>query len=528
MTEKNHQKSLLTNSLYKQLVESALEAIVVVNPVGEIVLTNARLCELFGYSESELLGKKIEMLVPTDLRDKHKHQRDAYFKHSKPRSMGEGLELFGQHKDGTRFPIEVSLNPFENSGESLVVGLITDISKRVQAQEELRTSEERYRVLLHSASEGIVIVNDRGDIEVLNKRVGDLFQYSEDELVGQPIEILVPQASRSAHKKLRQNYMSQPAHRSMGRDLTLNGVRKDGSVFPIEVSLSPVKIRETTLIMAFIVDVTEKRRAEQMAELHRQQLIQADKMATLGTLVSGVAHEINNPNNYILLNANILQEVWKGLLPILEKHAQSDADFRLAGMPYSRAEQKIGRLIDATAEGSVRIQRIVESLKNFAKQDPGLLEEDVDMNDVVESAITITHNLIKRSSNKFTVSLSESLPTIRGNFQRLEQVVINLLANSCDALDDRSKALTVTTSEEENRVVLRIADEGNGIPDDVIEQVFDPFFTTKRTSGGTGLGLSICYNILAAHSGLLEIESTSPAGTTFKISLPVVAARVME
>lgn len=518
----------LPENIYKELVLSALEAIVVVDNKGSIILSNQKASELFGYGEKELHGEAVEKLIPDDLRKRHVTDRDSYLKKPSPREMGAGLKLFGQHKDGTKFPIEVSLNPLSGNGNQYVVALITDMRKQSEMLDELKTSEERYRVLLHSASEGIVIVDAEGKIAVVNRRAVKLFKYSESELVGQTIDILVPQASRGNHKSMREAYMRDPSQRRMGQDRILYGVRKDGSVFPIEVSLSPVKVQESVLVMAFIVDVTDKLAAAELAELHRQQLIQADKMATLGILVSGVAHEINNPNNYILLNAGILKDVWNDILPVLENHSKQNEDFRLAGMPYARAEQKIGRLIDATAEGAVRIQRIVESLKNFAKQDPGELSEEVDMNSVIEAAVTITNNLIRRKTNHFTQDLQPDLPKVLGNSQRLEQVIINLLTNACDAIDNREDALVLSTCLEESAVVIRITDSGSGIPDDVVEHIFDPFFTTKRNSGGTGLGLSICYNIIAAHSGLLQIEETSESGTTFKITLPIMSEEKKE
>jgi len=512
----------ISESIYKELVLSALEAIVVVDKAGKIVLSNRKASELFGYSNDALVGEAVEILIPIDLREKHNTARDSYLKAPSPREMGSGLKLYGLHKDGSKFPIEVSLNPLKEDDKEYVVALITDMRKQAEMLEELKTSEERYRVLLHSASEGIIIVDAKGKISVVNRRAIELFNYSEEELVGETIDILVPQASRGNHKTMREAYMRDPSQRIMGQDRILYGVRKDGSVFPIEVSLSPVKVQDSVLVMAFIVDVTDKQLAAELAELHRQQLIQADKMATLGILVSGVAHEINNPNNYILLNAGILKDVWKDLLPVLETHTHTNPDFRLAGMPYSRAEQKIGRLIDATAEGAVRIQRIVESLKNFARQDPGDITEEIDMNSVIESAVTITHNLIRRKTNHFRQELQPELPKVKGNSQRLEQVIINLLTNACDAIDDRDKALAISTVFEDPSVVVRISDEGSGISEEVVEHIFDPFFTTKRNSGGTGLGLSICYNIITAHAGLLQIEETSESGTTFKITLPAL------
>ena len=196
-------------------------------------------------------------------------------------------------------------------------------------------------------------------------------------------------------------------------------------------------------------EIDERRRAEALAKRQQQQLVQMDKMATLGILSSGVAHEINNPNNFILLNARIFSRVWHDLLPILETYCEQHGDFMLANMSYMQTHEKIDRLISGMAEGARRIQRIVQGLKDFARQDTGDLNQAVDINSVIESAILIMSNLIKRSTHRFSVEYGDRLPAIRGSFQQLEQVIINLVTNSCQALDDPEKGLTVSTAYDE-------------------------------------------------------------------------------
>ena len=390
------------------------------------------------------------------------------------------------------------------------------------ANNSMHDHADVYRALLESASEGVVLVDGSGKIIMVNRKTEEMFGYQRRELLDKGIELLVPEAARSMHHRHRDGYMKDPKPRSMaeGRDLTAR--RKDGSDFPIEVSLSPVTIKGERLVLSLVIDISDRIQAQKLTNIQQQQLIQADRMTTLGTLVTGVAHEINNPNNFIMLNAGILKEVWRDVGPILEAHYKEAGDFTMAGMPFSRAYQKIEKLISGTAEGAERIKRIVESLKNFARHDHGELNESVAINDLVESAVTITHNLIKRSTNNFTLNLAKDIPRFPGNCQQLEQVIINLITNSCQALTNTSDTLSIVTgwSAEQNLIIVKVIDSGSGISAANLKQIFDPFFTTKRTSGGTGLGLSISYTLVQNHNGKLEFESESGRGTIATVTIP--------
>jgi PAS domain S-box-containing protein len=271
-----------------------------------------------------------------------------------------------------------------------------------------------------------------------------------------------------------------------------------------------------------IFDITERKQAENLTQLQQQQLIQADKMATLGILVSGVAHEINNPNNFMLLNSNNLADVWQDVKPMLDKHYKKNGDFIIAGMPYSEMKDDIASLINGISEGAERIRKIVQSLKDFARQDAGGMGQLVKVNSIIESSTIILSNLIKKNTDNFNIDYDENLPDIKGNSQQIEQVIINLVGNACQALEDKGKSITITTAhrKKENEVLITVSDEGKGIPPEDLKHIMDPFFTTKRDSGGTGLGLSISYNIIKDHGGDLTIESEQGKGTKAIVTLP--------
>jgi len=245
-------------------------------------------------------------------------------------------------------------------------------------------------------------------------------------------------------------------------------------------------------------------------------------MATLGIMVSGVAHEINNPNNFILLNGKIVSRMWNDVLPILEDYYKREGEFKLAGMPYTRAYKKIGKLIEGIPEGARRIQQIVQTFKDFARKDTGELNQQVSINNVLKSAVIIINNLIKKSTDSFHISYGNNIPMFIGNSQQIEQVIINLITNSCQALPNKECKINVNTfyRPESQIIILNVQDEGNGIPEQYIKYIFDPFFTSKRDSGGTGLGLSIAYKIVRNQGGLLSVKSTPGEGTTATVELP--------
>lgn len=272
-------------------------------------------------------------------------------------------------------------------------------------------------------------------------------------------------------------------------------------------------------------EAAERKRALEELKLHQDKLIQADKMASLGILVAGVAHEINNPNGLILLNMPILKEVYRDAAEVLEERFHGQGDFTLGGLPYSRMRNEVPHLLDEMQDGANRIKRIVEELKDFARQDTAAAVEAVDLNAVAQAAVRLVDAALRASTTRFTARYAANLPPILGNAQRIEQVVINLLLNACQALPDMERGISLTTACDQGAgtVTLTVADEGLGIAPEHIPHLTDPFFTTKRESGGTGLGLSVSAAIVKEHNGVLTFESKPGSGTTVSLTLPVSA-----
>jgi len=269
-------------------------------------------------------------------------------------------------------------------------------------------------------------------------------------------------------------------------------------------------------------EIAERRQTEEELRLHQQQLIQADKMAALGVLVSGVAHEINNPTGLILLEATTLKRVFGDSTKVLDGYYRDNGDFLCGGLPYSRMREEIPRSLDKVQEAGKRISRIVNDLKDFARQGSSACNEPVVLNVVAQAAVRLVEPSIRKATTRFSAIYGDHLPCFRGNAQRIEQVLVNLILNACQSLPDTTRAIELHTWSDSARgtVVLCLRDEGSGISPEDLPRLTDPFFTTKRESGGTGLGLSVSAGIVKEHNGTLEFDSTSGSGTTVTLTLP--------
>lgn len=396
--------------------------------------------------------------------------------------------------------------------------------RQAEAEADLRQSEDKFRNLTASAQDAIAMMDHRGNISYWNEAATELFGYAAAEAMGKPIHALIsPRLSESSQKE---SAAQKPVSDGPIREtIELLAQRRDGIEVPIELSLSEARIKDQWHSIWIIRDITERKRAEDETKLQQQQLIQADKMISLGVLISGVAHEINNPNSIGMLNTAMLHRAWTSAKPILDAYHRENGDFLMAGIEYSEMREQIPRLFLELEDSSRRIKNIVQDLKDYARQDTTRHMEEVDVNAVVLAAIRLNHNKIKNATNHFSTELAQNLPAIRGNRQRLEQVVINLIQNSCEALTAPVQAITVSTQHDSMRreVVIVVHDQGAGIPAALLNQITDPFFTTKRSYGGTGLGLSVSAGIVKEHCGNLRFFSSPEEGTSAIVSFPVFA-----
>lgn len=394
--------------------------------------------------------------------------------------------------------------------------------ERERAKKEEIRAKEMLRAVLTDIDEGYYELDLKGNLTFFNPTLSKRLGYSEQELTGMNSkQLMTEEMLKRVNITFREVY--QTGKPSFGSDWEV--LTKDGETryFEASVSLLCNSKGEPVGYRCIGRDITDRKDAEEAERIHQQQLYHAGKMVALGTLVSGVAHEINNPNNFIMLNAPVLKEALDGMLPILDEYYRENGDFSLAGMEYSTIREKLPLLLSGIENGSSRIKQIVQDLKNFVKKDSTGLDNDVDLNRVVKSALSLISNMIQKSTKRFSVRYESDLPYIKGNFQRLEQIVINLVQNACQALPDSEKAIRLATcfDRERDQVTLVVEDEGIGISKENLERITDSFFTTKQDSGGLGLGLSISRRIIEEHNGKMTFQSREGKGTRVEVSLPV-------
>ena len=524
---KQAQKALRrSETRYRTLFGESRDTVYMNTREGKILDINQAGVDLLGYTRDELIGMNVRKLYV------HPEDRSVFQREIELKGSVRDYKLKFRRKDGAQIDCLVTSTVRRTVNGTIVgyQGIIRDITEQMKAEKALHESEQRFRQLAENLREVFWLSSlDGSQIYFINPAYEDIWGRSRESLVAQPESWL-----DAVHPEDREEVLANFEKQSRGEfvEYEYRIVRPDGEIRWIEAHVFPVRNEEGKIYRCAgsAQEITKRKRAEELAESQQQQLIQADKMASLGILVSGVAHEINNPNNFIMLNGEILSMAWQNVMPILQKYYKENGDFLLAGMPYTRSHEKIGQLISGISEGATRIGKIVEALGGFARQDAGDLNQQVDPNAVVESAMVIVNNLIKKSTHHPSVELGENLPKIRGNPQQLEQVIINLITNSCQALESPQKSLFVSTSynKTSDLITIRVRDEGEGIPPENLNHIIEPFFTTKRDTGGTGLGLSVSYNIVKNHGGHLHFTSRFGRGTTATVMLPVSSRMMLD
>jgi PAS domain S-box-containing protein len=523
VSERQHAEDALRASErnYREIYNATNEAIFIHDAsTGVILDVNQTMCEMFGYTREEA-----SHLTVGDFSSGESSYSDESAREWVTRAFNEGPQLFewrAKRKNGELFWDETNLKRATIGGKDCILAVVRDITERKRSEMALSESERRYRFLFDCSPAGSVIIGPDGILVDINKSFEQSLGFTRDEIIGKPaVDFIAAYDKDRVAGVLRKRFGGE----KVSEEIDTPVLAKDGSVHFINFAGGQAHLYDGEIFIGVLitgVDVTERRKAEELAKQQELKLIQADKMATLGVLVSGVAHEINNPNNFIILNSDNLADIWKDLKPIMQKYREQHGDFMLAGLHFDEIQEEILPLISGISKGANRIRNIVQNLKDFARQEPGDMNQMVQVNAVVDAATLILGSLIKKSTDRFCCTRGEGIPHVKGAFQKIEQVVINLISNACQVLTARNQAVLVTTSyvRERGRVIITVTDEGAGISPENMKHIMTPFFTTKRDCGGTGLGLAISYNIIKDHGGDLSFESEPGKGTIATVSLP--------
>ncbi len=397
----------------------------------------------------------------------------------------------------------------EAGGElSRIVGFCEDITEHKVAEDALRDSEAKLRTLFKNSPDLIFTVDRQAKILFTNRALS----YPLGGAGETRSELILPPDVRQAYlEKLWRVFAS-------GQIEHCQYAASDATWW--EVRMVPISSANAANVviaaMVVITDITENRQLQRQA-------IRSARLASLGVLSAGIAHEISNPNHAIMANAALLGRIWHDALPILKEYEDEQGDFLLAGLNAAQARETIARGMRDIGENAKRIQTIIANLKHLGKQDGGHMDELADVGRILSAVVALLDARIRKHTDVLTLELPEALPAVRGNVQQLEQVFINVIINALESLPDRSRSVKVSVrlDSANSRIVVRVKDRGQGISEDVLAQIGEPFFTTKADSGGTGLGLSISSSIVEKHGGVLRFASNKKFGTTVSIDLPI-------
>ncbi|MHB8879405.1 MAG: ATP-binding protein, partial [Myxococcaceae bacterium] len=393
-----------------------------------------------------------------------------------------------------------------------LAGAFNEMSAEVS---RLLESEIRFTEVVEHATDGVVLTGADGKVTYFNAAAEKIFGWNRQEVCGHPLELIIPERSRAAHAAGLARRLAGGVQGSMRVPLHLEGLRKDGTTFPIDVTVSWRVGRQGMLFTGIVRDATER---TQLAA----RMMQMDRMLAVGTLAAGVGHEINNPLAFVIGNLGFLAEE----LTAFERDSMtSDAQWR-ASIPARLAE--VQQALKEALEGAERVKVIVRDLKTLSRADEdsrGL----VDVAQVMDLAAKMANNELRHRAR--LVKQLNPVPPVLANQSRLGQVFLNLLVNAAQALPDgtaEANQITVRTSVDGARVVTEVCDTGCGIPRENLARIFDPFFTTKPIGQGTGLGLSICQGIVRNLGGEIQVESTVGKGSIFRVVLPAASADAAE
>jgi PAS domain S-box-containing protein len=480
---------------YRGLLEAAPDAMVVVNQSGEIVLLNVQAEKQFGYSRDELVGQKVTNIIPKGFAERLIADGTRTATEALAQQIGTGIELIARRKNRSEFPIEIMLSPLESAEGTLVTAAIRDITVRKDAEKHLAQMEGRYRGLLEAAPDAMVVVNQGGEIVLLNVQAEKQFGYSRDELVGQKVTNIIPEgfAERLIADALRS--VEDALAQQIGTGIELTGRRKNRSEFPIEIMLSPLESAEGILVTAAVRDITTRKRDEahlvdKVEELKRSN----EELAQFAYIAS---HDLQEPLRMVASYTQLLARRYKGKL-------DSDAD----------------EFIAFAVDGASRMQRLIQDLLAYSRVGTkGMELVPVSSEEALQQALINLRSAIVESG---AIVTHDPLPSVLADETQLTQLFQNLVGNAIKYQSPGIPRVHISAAKNGGKKwTFSVKDNGLGIDPQYFDKIFGMFqrLHKREEFAGTGIGLAICKKIVERHGGAISVESAPGNGSTFRFAL---------
>ena len=489
----------------QSVIDAAVDGILAIDERGLIEWVNPAALAIFGYSAEELIGRNINLLMPEPYHSEHDGYLRNYRDTGERKIIGIGREVLGRRKNGTTFPLDLAVSEVKLADRRMFTGIVRDITDRKHAEQALRDSEVRHRAILEAAVDGIITIDERGMIESLNPAAERLFGYAQQELIGRNVKVLMPAPYREEHDGYLANYRDTGIKKIIGIGREVQGQRKDGTIFPLDLAVSEVKLGDRRMFTGVVRDITDRKLAE-------RELVEAKDAAVAAStakdqFLAVVSHELRTPLNPIL-----------AAVSYLEKQRELGDDVKEEIVSIRRNVEHEARLVDDLLN-LTRIARGKIELHNEAVDAHGLLHTVL-----VESQTELDDRGIQLST-----ALRAKQHYIWADPTRIRQVVTNLLNNAIKFSEEGGEIAVRTSNTPEGRFRMEISDKGIGMPPEVLSRLFNPFEqgeqTITRKYGGLGLGLAISKGIVDLHGGrLVAMSEGRGSGSTFVMELAVVPA----
>jgi PAS domain S-box-containing protein len=491
-------------SRLQAVVDTAVDGVMVIDAYGVVLMFNPACEHMFGYAADEVLGQNVSVLMPAPHQSGHDGYLRAYRETGERKVIGIGREVLGRKKSGVTFPIDLSVGEVLEDGKPIFVGTLRDLTERKAAEKALRESSQRMRAVVETAVDGVILIDAFGNILMFNPACERLFGYKAREVIGQNVRMLMPAPYRDEHDGYITAYRKTGDAKIIGVGREVTALRKDGSTFPMDLSVGEAKQEGESIFVGIIHDLSLRKRTE-------AQLVQAQKMETVGQLSGGIAHDFNNLLTVILGNAEALA-------------------IRL------KAREDLRHLADNIADAAERGAQLTQRLLAFSRRQI-LQPTIVDANALVENIQVLLRRTLREDID-LRVHIAAQPVFALADAAQLESAILNLALNAQDAMP-KGGALTLTTEEVEldpdslgpaidvragRYVAVCVTDDGTGMSPATVARVFEPFFTTKEVGKGSGLGLSMVYGFVKQSNGHVTIYSEIGLGTSVRLFLPAADA----